>query len=60
MQDLLDDFKSKYVANEPISLNVDRNELWRTALGFYKKALNKPEMLKRAFEVCMYKTKHVQ
>ena len=37
---------------EVMKLNIDRVELWRMALSFYKKSMKNPHELKKALEVC--------
>ncbi|XP_066910994.1 uncharacterized protein [Clytia hemisphaerica] len=50
--DMLDHYRNKYLTEEKTcSLNVQREELWRVAQAFYKKAINDPEILFRKFEV---------
>ena len=48
--DLLCHFQSTVIGNT-LSMEVTRSEIWRVALAFYKKCVNKPEQLKKAFEV---------
>ena len=48
--ELLEDYQ-KSVETDSFVLQVNRCELWRTALGFYKKALNNPKLLMKSFEI---------
>ena len=51
--ELLDDYR-KIIENDTYTLKVNRDELWRVALGFYKKALNNPKLLWKSFEVHLF------
>jgi len=46
-QSLLD----AYPSTAPLTLTLKREELWRSALAFYKKAINSPQDLFKSFEV---------
>ena len=54
LKELLFDFQLT-VIEDILKLEVNRSEIWRIALAFYKKCINKPNQLKRTFEVCALK-----
>ena len=39
------------ITSEEYVLKIDRGEVWRTALGYYKKTINNPKLLWKSFEV---------
>ena len=51
LNEMLTCFRQQIMKSTEV-LNVDRDELWRTALTFYKKAMKNPCVLKKDFEVC--------
>jgi len=50
IEELLENYRYD-LETEPFVLHVGRTEIWRVALGFYKKALNNPKLLWKSFEV---------
>jgi len=51
-QSLLDAYQEKVSTSAaPLTLTLKREELWRSALAFYKKAINSPQDLFKSFEV---------
>ena len=51
--DVLADYRKSINKEETCTLLVKRDEIWREALIFYKKALNNKEVLKQKFEVSL-------
>ena len=51
LQQLLYNFREESLSTQEIKISVDRDEIWRCGLVFYKKCINNPNRLKMSLEV---------
>ena len=51
LQQILKQVREESLTNQEIKISVDRDEIWRCGLLFYKKCINDPNRLKMSFDM---------